>query len=298
MELRNVRSFLSLAKTLNFSRTAEIVRLSQPALSLQIQALEKEIGVTLVERHRRGKRTVLTGAGAAFQRDAAGGLAQLGQAMQSARLAAEGKLGVVRLGFVSTAGTHMVPRLIREYRALNPRVEFSLRNVLTADQGKMLEEGALDLGFLRMPFIGGPSVEVVPIHEEQFVIVLPSSHSLAKKSSVRLRETANETYVLYERAHAPGFHDLMVTILSGAGVMPAVDQAGGEMPTLIALIASGAGIGLLPISAVKITRAAIIGCEIRDKIPMSKIGLAWCKKPAPTVVEQFKKFALVNARMN
>src|SRR6201987_2644146 len=142
MELRHIRSFLSLAKTLNFSRTAEIIHLSQPALSLQIQALEKELGVTLVER--AGRRTVLTAAGGAFQREAAGGLTQLGQATQSARLAAEGKLGVVRIGFVSTAGTNMVPRLIREYRALNPRVEFSLRNVLTADQGKMLEEGALD----------------------------------------------------------------------------------------------------------------------------------------------------------
>jgi DNA-binding transcriptional LysR family regulator len=294
MELRHIRSFLSLAKTLNFSRTAEIIHLSQPALSLQIQALEKEIGVTLVER--AGRRTVLTAAGTAFQREAAGGLTQLGQAMQSARLAAEGKLGVVRIGFVSTAGTHIVPRLIREYRPLNPRVEFSLRNVLTADQGKMLEEGALDLGFLRMPFIGGPSVEVVPILEEQLVIVVPSSHSLAKKSSVRLRETANETYVLYERAHAPGFHDLVVTILNDAGVIPTVNQVAGEMPTLIALIASGAGISLLPISAVNITRAAVVGCEIRDKIPISEVGLAWCKKPAPAVVEQFKNFALANAR--
>ena len=125
MELRHIRSFLSLAKTLNFSRTAEIVHLSQPALSLQIQALEKELGVTLVER--AGRRTVLTAAGTAFQREAAGGLTQLGQAMQSARLAAEGKLGVVRIGFVSTAGTHIVPRLIREYRALK-----SARRILAA----------------------------------------------------------------------------------------------------------------------------------------------------------------------
>jgi DNA-binding transcriptional LysR family regulator len=103
-----------------------------------------------------------------------------------------------------------VPRLIREYRAVNPLVEFSLRNVLTADQGRMLEESSLDLGFLRMPFARGPGVEVVPIHQEPFILVVPSSHPLARKSAVRLRETANETYVLYERAHAPGFHDLVL----------------------------------------------------------------------------------------
>ena len=110
MELRHIRSFLSLAKTLNFSRAAKLVHCSQPALSLQIQALENEIGVKLFERDR-GK-TVLTVAGTAFQREAIGGLGHLEQAVQSARLAAKGKLGVVRLGFVSTAGMHMVP--IRE----------------------------------------------------------------------------------------------------------------------------------------------------------------------------------------
>jgi len=296
MELRHIRSFLSLAKTLNFSRTAEIIHLSQPALSLQIQALEDEIGAKLFQRDRR--KTVLTSVGTAFQREATGGLAQLEQAVQSARLAAKGKVGVVRLGFVSTAGNQLLARLTREYRAVNPLVEFSLRNVLTADQGRMLEEGSLDLGFLRMPFVGGPAVEVIPIHREPFVLVVPSSHRLARKSAVRLRETANETYVLYERAHAPGFHDLVLGILNRARVIPEVFQVAGEMPTLICLIASGAGISLLPLSAVKVSRAAVVGCKILDKIPISEIALVWSKKPASPVVEEFKKFVLANARVN
>ena len=293
MELRHIRSFLSLAKTLNFSRTAEIVHLSQPALSLQIQALENEIGVKLFERDRR--KTALTAAGVAFQREAMGGFAQLEQAIQSARLAAQGKLGVVRLGFVSTAGTYLIPKLINQFRVLNPLVEFSLRNVLTADQGPMLEEGAIDLGLLRMPFAAGPNLEVAPIHQENFLIVVPSSHALARKSAVRLSETANETYVLYDRAHAPGFHDFVLGILNRAGVIPAVSQVAGEMPTLISLVASGAGISLLPASAVENSRAAVTGCRVRDKIPISEIALAWRKKLATEVVEQFKKFVLRKA---
>jgi DNA-binding transcriptional LysR family regulator len=293
VELRHIRSFLSLAKTLNFSRTAEIVHLSQPALSLQIQALEHEIGVKLFERDRR--KTVLTPAGVAFLREATGGLAQLEQAMRSARQATQGKLGVVRLGFVSTAGTYLIPKLINQYRAMNPLVEFSLRNILTADQGLMLEEGSLDLGFLRMPFATGPHLEVAPIHQEEFLLVVPSAHSLARKSVVRLRETANEAYVLYDRAHAPGFHDFVLGILNRAGVIPSVSQVAGEMPTLISLVASGAGVSLLPASAVKNSRAAVIGCKVRDKIPISEIALVWRKKPGPAVVEQFKKFVLANA---
>src|ERR1700747_796148 len=150
MELRQIRSFLSLAKTLNFSRTSEIVHLSQPAWTWQIQALENEIGVKLFERDRR--KTVLTAAGAAFQREATRGFAPLEQGIQNPRLAGQGKLGVVRLGFVSTAGHGLIPKFINQYRPKNPLVEFSLRNILTADQGPMLEEGSLDLGFLRLPF--------------------------------------------------------------------------------------------------------------------------------------------------
>ena len=86
MDLRHVRSFLALAKTLSFSRTAEIGHLSQPALSLQIQALEEEIAGKLFERDRR--KTVLTVAAVAFQNEASGGLAQLEQAIGSTRPAA------------------------------------------------------------------------------------------------------------------------------------------------------------------------------------------------------------------
>jgi len=292
MELRHIRSFLSLAKTLNFSRTAEIVHLSQPALSLQIQALEDELGIKLFERDRR--KTVLTPAGAAFQREAIGGLTQLEQGIQNARLAAQGKVGVVRLGFVSTAGTYLIPKLINQYREKNPLVEFSLRNILTADQGPMLEEGSLDLGFLRMPFNTGPNLEVAPVHQEEFVLVVPSSHTLARKSGIRLGETANETYVLYDRPHAPGFHDLLLKILNQAGVIPTVSQVAREMPTLISLVASGAGISLLPESAVKSSKVAVTGCKIRDKIPGSEIAMVWRKKPGPAVVEQFRKFVLAN----
>jgi DNA-binding transcriptional LysR family regulator len=70
-----------------------------------------------------------------------------------------------------------------------------------------------------MPFATGPNLEVAPIHQENFLIVVPSSHALGRKSAVRLRETANETYVLYDRAHAPGFHDFVLGILNRAGVL-------------------------------------------------------------------------------
>src|SRR6266550_2721764 len=164
MELRQIRSFLCIAETLHFGRTAELIHLSQPALSLQIRALEEEVGVRLFERNRR--KTTLTAAGFAFRDDAAAAVSQLDQAIRRARLAGEGKLGLLRIGFISTAGTEIVPNMFGQFRELNHEVEFSLRAIPTADQVKMLEGGSLDIGFLRLPIGGHSALDVVTVHRE------------------------------------------------------------------------------------------------------------------------------------
>src|SRR5580700_9206507 len=161
MELRQIRSFLSIAETLHFGRSAELIHLSQPALSLQIRSLEDEVGVRLFERNRR--KTTLTAAGVAFRDDAVAALAQLDQAIRRARLAANGKLGLLRIGFVSTVGSELVADIVRRFRELNPEVAFSLRNILTAEQVQMLGAGSLDVGFLRQPIGAQSTLDVVTV---------------------------------------------------------------------------------------------------------------------------------------
>jgi DNA-binding transcriptional LysR family regulator len=294
MELRQIRSFLSIAETLHFGRTAELIHLSQPALSLQIRALEKEVGVRLFERNRR--KTTLTAAGFAFRDDAAAALSQLEQAIGRARLAANGKLGLLRIGFISTAGSEIVPDIVRQFRELNPEVEFSLRNILTAEQVHLLETGSLDIGFLRLPIGGHSALDVVRVHREPFVLVVPSSHKLAKTKRVRLREVAGQDFVMYERGYAPGFHDLIFGMLSDAGIVPHVSQTAGEIPTLISLVDSRMGISILPASAVKHSVASVIACEILGHIPMSEIGMAVRKGTRAPVVDNFRSFTLKKLR--
>jgi DNA-binding transcriptional LysR family regulator len=292
MELRQIRSFLSIAKTLHFGRTAELIHLSQPALSIQIRALEEEVGVRLFERNRR--KTTLTAAGLAFRDDAAAALSQLEQAIRRARLAASGKLGLLRIGFVSTAGSELVADIVRQFRELYPEVECSLRNILTAEQVQMLETGSLDIGFLRLPIGVQWTLDAVTVHREPFVLVVPSSHKLAKRKRVRLREVSGENFVMYERTWAPGFHDLMVGILRDAGIVPNITQTAGEVPTLISLVHSGMGITITPLSVVKHSAASVVACNILDRIPMSEIGMAVRKGTRAPVVDNFRSFALKN----
>jgi DNA-binding transcriptional LysR family regulator len=290
MELRHIRSFLSIAETLHFGRTAELIHISQPAISLQIRALEEEVGVRLFERNRR--KTTLTAAGSAFRDDAAAALSQLEQAIRRARLTATGKLGLLRIGFVSTAGNEIVPNIVRQFRKSNPEVEFSLRNILTAEQVQMLESGSLDVGFLRMPVDEHSALDVVTVHREPFVLVVPSSHKLAKRKRVRLREVAGQDFVMYERTYAPGFHDLMFGILRDAGIVPNVTQTAVEIPTLISLVASGMGITIMPASVVKHYVASVVACGILDRIPTTEIALAVSKQFRTEVVDNFRSFAL------
>jgi DNA-binding transcriptional LysR family regulator len=198
----------------------------------------------------------------------------------------------LRIGFISTAGREIVPATVRRFRELNPEVELSLRNIVTAEQVRMLEDGALDIGFLRVPLGEHPVLEVVTVHREPFVLVVPSSDRLAKRKRVRLRELAGQDFVGVERASAPAFHDLIFGMLRDAGIAPNVSQTAGEIPTLISLVDSGMGITILPASAVKHSVASVVACEILDRIPMCEIGIAVSKRFRTEVVDNFRSFAL------
>src|ERR1700723_3725845 len=184
MEFRHIRSFLSVAETLHFGRSAQLLNLSQPALSLQIKALEDELGIQLLSRNRQG--TALTAAGQAFREDAAAALEKLEFAKRKAQWASAGKLGHIRIGFISTAGFEIIPNLMRRFRKSYPDVEFSIRNVLTDVQPKMIGDGLLEVEFLRLPLENRSENEVTTVHREPFVAVVPSWHSLSAKKEIHL----------------------------------------------------------------------------------------------------------------
>jgi len=290
VELRHIKSFLAVAETLNFGRAAERMHLSQPALSLQIRCLESDIGVRLLDRNRR--KTTLTPAGLRFQAEANQILTRIDHAVRHTQLAANGMLGSLRIGFISTAAKEIVPTLVRDFRETHPEVELSLRNILTMDQIRMLEADALDVGFLRLPVEGHPEIDLVPVHSEPFVLVVPASHRLAAKKEIRLKETVGEKFVMYNREDAPGFHDQTMRILRDANVVPAVSQTAGEMHTLVALVAAEMGLSLLPASVVRRGIPGVAACRIKDPIPHSAIALASHKTNLQPVTVSFRKFAL------
>jgi len=289
MEIRQIKSFLSIAETLHFGRSAKLLHMSQPALSLQIKALEDDLQVKLLERNRRG--VALTEAGNIFRENAVLALEQLKTARQKAQWTVTGHLGQLRVGFISTAGQEIVPTLIRRFRKLYPKVDFSLRNILTIEQVSMVMESALDVGFVRLPIERPKGIDVTIVHREPLVAVLPSNHPLSFQKELHLHELRGDKFVVYDRKYAPGFHDLLAGILSRAGVVPEITQTAGEMATLVSLVDSGLGVAILPASAVKHRIARVTTCAIIDKLPPSEIGMITAEHSKTPAVERFCELA-------
>jgi DNA-binding transcriptional LysR family regulator len=272
MELKHLRAFLAVAQELHFGRAASSLCISQPALSLQIRALEEEIGVRVFKRNRR--TTSLTPAGLILIGEAREVLARSEQAFQRVRRAAVGQVGTLRLAFISTAAALLVPPLVKTFRELYPDVEVDLRNVLSADQVDQLLERRLDIGFLRTPINAPEAIHTTVLHREPFVLLLPASHPRATKRSLRLEDLQDSNFVMYTRKLASGFHDRILGIINSAGFSPHVVQEAGEMYTLISLVASGLGVAIAPASIQLHHTRGVVVRPLPNDLPLSEISLA------------------------
>jgi len=276
MEIRQLRSFLSVADSLHFRRAAQLLHLSQPALSMQIKSLEQEMGVQLLERNRR--ETSLTFAGAIFREDVRKLLSRVERAAEHAQQTAKGTVGLVRVGFISTAAAaHILPTLISRFRKGHPQIELSLQNLLTSDQVSMLNDGSLDVGFFRLPITAQDQLETIPIYKEALVLLLPESDPLARKRSLQLSDLKHSSFVVYSRDHAPGYHDFILRILNDAGFNPIISQEAGEMYTMVSLVSAGLGVALAPESTRNYRLPGIVVRRVPG-LPFAEVALGYREK--------------------
>ena len=258
MELRQLRYFVAVAEELHFRRAAERLHISQPPLSQQIRALEDELGFTLLTRTRR--RVQLTAAGDAFLRDARALLSELEGAVATARRIDAGQTGRLRVAFVGSALLSIVPGTVERFRASRPGVAIELRERSTVDQLRAVSAGVVDVGLVRPPIEDDGQLRLQTVLRERTVAALPAGHALASMTRVSLRRLAAEPLVLFPRDQAPGYHDLLIEALAGAGAGPRVIQYAPEMLTIIGLVAAGTGVSLVPAS---VSRLALDGVTYR-----------------------------------
>lgn len=246
MELRHLRYFVAVAEECHFGRAAERLHIAQPPLSLQIKQLETELGVTLLIRSTR--KVELTAAGQRYLERAREVLAAVAAAGDEAERVASGEIGRLAIGFTGSATYELLPTLTRVLRADFPRIELDLKGeMLTPDQVEALHDRTLDLGFLRPP-VHAPDLDVRLLRREPLIAVLPETHPLAASETVRLAHLRDEPFITYPSQHRSVVYDAVIDACQTAGFSPSKVQEVGETSTLVAFVAAGIGVALVPAS--------------------------------------------------
>jgi DNA-binding transcriptional LysR family regulator len=253
MELRHLRSFVTVAEELHFGRAAERLHIAQSPLSQQIQRLERQVGVALFDRNRR--KVELTEAGQAMLVHAREALAQADLAANAARGAAAGEAGNLRVGFLASAALELLATIIPPWRVIAPAATLEFVEGTTRDHVAGVRERTLDVAFVRPPQAADDLVVDV-VGREPVVAVVPSGTRLAQRKSLRLNQLRDEPFVLFPRESAPDFHDDLIDACSKSGFAPKVDYECSAMPTVVAVVAAGLGVSLVPQS---ISRIALEG---------------------------------------
>ncbi|PLP99230.1 LysR family transcriptional regulator [Cupriavidus pauculus] len=248
MDFRQLRYFVAVAEALSFSEAARRLHVSQPPLSVQIKALEEELGSALLERSRH--HVALTPAGELFLDKARAALANLDQAREVVKQVASGEAGEIRVGFTASVPMQdMFPRAVHAFREAHRNAKLELVHMSTGQQLQQLENGEIDVAFLRpSPQFRPPaSIAVREVLADRLVAVVPMAHPLAAgPQDIDISTLSPERFLLFPRGLGCGLFDHVTTLCNRSGFAPNVAQEAREATTIIGLVASGAGISVLP----------------------------------------------------
>ncbi len=284
MKLHALRYFAVLAEELHYGRAASRLAITQPPLSNAIKALEQDIGVPLLIRDTR--HVELTQAGAAFLEEARQILARVDKAAQVARVVGRGKRGRLEIGVTGSLIYREVSTLVRRFGREMPEVDLQLREMSSADQVIELQRGQLHAGFVN----GSeppPPLEALPLPVDRFVACLPANHPEATRRKLDLRQVAHERFVMFSREVAPANYDNVIAVFSRAGIHPQTAHAARQWLTVIAMVANGLGISLVPGSLARSRVDGVCFVPIAGQDVDSPAMLAWNRDYCPPLLASF-----------
>src|SRR3954469_3072579 len=242
MEIHQLRYFVAVAETGSFTRAAEREDVTQPTLSEQILRLEsKQHGVGRRLFDRLGRKVVLTDAGNELLGHAQGILAAVKEAERAVRDAGEG--GSLRVGAIPTVAPFLLPGTVTRFRKDHPTVQLQLKEDLTERLLADLLAGELDVALMAMP-VRDERLHAEKLFTEPLVVALPPKHRLAAKTEVRLGDVMDEPFILLDDMHC--FGDQVLSLCRRGGVEPKVVCRGEQIVTLLAMVAAGQGVSVVP----------------------------------------------------
>ena len=293
MELRHIRYFLAVAKEGNFTRAAAGLGIGQPPLSLQIKDLEQEVGALLFHRVAHGAE--LTTAGQAFLA-VVGGMPDLAErGVRHAQRAFRGEIGVLRVGFTASSTFNaVVPGTLRTFRRAYPSVELMLEEANTTRLTTSLDDGTLDIAFLRPKDAGANDLQLRLLSEEPMMLVMPTGHAMAGEDEIDLARLAEDSFILFPRVNGPVLYDTIIEACRKSGFGPRVDQVAPQFSSIINLVAAELGVSMVPASMSQLHIAGVTFRKIKGQTPTARLALAYRKGNTSKLARNFMAVALSN----
>lgn len=272
ISIKQLRYFNAVAQTGHFGAAAEQCSVTQPALSMQVQELEKSLGLQLLERARTGVR--LTPGGREIAKRATRVLADVNDLVDSARQLAGRFSGTLRLGAIPSVAPYLLPQLLPLIRATYPDLDLHLRETQTQKLLDELVDGQLDVVLLALP-VEHAGIETVPLFDDRFLLALPASRKIPEKVRATPDLLRSDRLLLLEEGHclrdqALAFCDLRK--------VESIDMFGASsLSTIVQMVSNGLGLTLLPELSLELEtkRADIRVMRFADPEPQRVVGLAW-----------------------
>lgn len=297
MTLTELRYIVALARTRHFGRAAEACFVSQPTLSVAIRKLEEELGVALFERG--ASEVVPTPVGERIVEQAQRVLEESAAIKTLAQQGRDQLSGPLRLGAIYTIAPYLLPHLIPALREQAPNMPLFIEENFTARLSERLKQGELDVIVIALPF-AGPGIVTQPLYDEPFVVTLPVNHGWCGREAIAGAELEQENLLLLGSGHC--FRDQVLQAcpaLNRSGAAPGSMQQtleGSSLETIRYMVASGAGITVLPCTAVAPAQhenSLLAFRPFSAPVPGRRVALAWRRSfPRPQALEAVRQAIL------
>ncbi len=288
MKLTALRYLVAFADQLSFSRAAEQCQVSQPTLSVALQRLEEELGVTLIER---GKHHVaLTEVGVRVVEQARKSLEEVGRIETVAQSGKDPLTSTFRLGIIHTIAPYLLPDLIPAWHQVAPSLTLYIEESMTALLADYLKYGTVDAAIVALPF-DIPGIETQALYDEVFEVVVPKDHAWASRQHIDASEIGTEQVLVLKAGNC--FREQVLDACPEISHNDASMRQGHSIETIRSMVASGYGISVLPKSALaELYRSElVVPIPFTSPPPLRRVALAWRRNSVHQSVVQ----ALVTA---
>ena len=240
MLFAHLESFVEVARRGNVSRAAEALFLTQPAITARLKALERDMGVELFVRSSRGMK--LSDAGRAFLPYAERTMATVDEGRQLVANLRQGNVGALVIAAAPAVSTYVLPEILRVFRTTHPKVRLGVKTGHTEEVLEMVLRAEAHIGIGRP--IKHPDIELIPVLDDEMVLVASARHAFARRGKVRLDELAAERLILFDRTSS--YHELTSSLFRQAGVVPASTLELDNVEAAKKMVQQGLGVALLP----------------------------------------------------